>query len=69
MLWNATNTVFYVLINDYMLKKTDMNGDEVAFGVTISGNILIKFRINNHKGSRVTWQYTSYSNFYRQICF
>ena len=37
MLWNICTTTFLILINDFVLRVTDMNNEEVALGITLLG--------------------------------
>ena len=37
MLWNICASTFLILINDFVLKVTDMNNEEVALGITLLG--------------------------------
>jgi len=39
LFWNAANTGYIVLINDYIVNNTELNELEAALGITITGKM------------------------------
>ena len=41
-LWQGNVSSYFILINDYILHRTGLSADEVAFGITILGMFLFR---------------------------